>query len=69
LKDNLNLKQKNGLINSFKTWTQRVFKKADNRPALVITKQKKSPNWEIQEIEEDVPNEVPIGRLKGRQKP
>ncbi len=70
LKNNLNLKKNlRHVLNSSKTWTRRVFKNPDNRPALVITKSKKSPNWEIQEIEEDVPNEVPMGRLKGRQEP
>jgi hypothetical protein len=34
------LKIETRLINSSKTWTQRVFKNPDNRPALVITKQK-----------------------------
>ncbi len=42
LKNNFKLKKKlrQVLLNSSKTWTQPVFKIPDNRPALVITKQK-----------------------------
>jgi hypothetical protein len=65
LKNNFKLKKKlrQVLLNSSKTWTQPVFKIPDNRPALVITKQKNLQIGKFRKLKKMSPTRSSYGWL------